>query len=159
MTTYSITNGWKRGRRWFLHSSFTHSHIQACMHLFIRHCLGMYVRHCPSAGTQRWKWSQPQVHYAGRQACNRPTLASILQNCAELPKMTQTSYTPVKSSFGGVYIWARLPSINRYSSGEWGDVYGPEGRGRGISKHEAQRPEPAKHGQALHQRPFWLKST
>lgn len=27
--------------------------------------------------------------------------------------------------------------------------------GRGISEHEAQRPEPAKHGQALHQRPFF----
>lgn len=71
-------NGWKRGRRWFLHSfiySFAHSHACICSFGIV---LGD-VRHCPRRRNTKVKMV-PTIGFTvcqGRQTCKQTTLASI----------------------------------------------------------------------------------
>ena len=115
--------GKEEGDNFFTLHLLIHTFRHACIHSF-NIILGA-CRHCPRHRNTKVKMV-PITEFTvcqGRQMCKQTILASIpLQHRVQNTKMAQTSYTLEvrKQFFGGVYIWARLWSMNRYSSGEWG---------------------------------------
>ena len=135
--------------------SFTHSGMRAFIHStsYLEH-----VRHCPRRRNTKVKMV-PITEFTvcqGRQMCKQTILASIpLQHCVQNTKMAQMSYTlEVRKQFleectseQDFEVWIGILQV----SGMWRSERTWD---RGNSKYEAQKTEPAKHGQIFHQRHF-----
>lgn len=131
------------------------------MHLFIRHCTWSMSGIARGAGTQRWKWSQPLGSLSAREDRRVNRLHGIYsptELCTNYKDDTNAIHTCKETVFGGVYIWARLPSINRYSSGEWGCGGARELEAEGLVSMKHRGLNQQNMGKLFIRDLFWLKN-